>query len=142
MDARITFITLAVSDTAASRRFYVDGLGWQPEFEAPGEVIFFRVAPTVVLSLWSRDAFTAEVGAAPAQGVPPITLAHNMPDRAGVDEVLRDAAAAGATVVTAQARDWGGYSGYFVDPDGFRWEIAHNPSPLGDELLRAAGVMK
>ena len=141
MDARITFITLAVADTAASRRFYVDGLGWQPEFEAPGEVIFFRVAPTLVLSLWSRDAFTAEVGAAPARGVPPITLAHNMPDRAGVDEVLRDAAAAGATVVTAQARDWGGYSGYFVDPDGFRWEIAHNPSPLGDELLRAAGVL-
>ncbi len=142
MDARITFITLAVADTAASRRFYVDGLGWQPEFEAPGEVIFFRVAPTLVLSLWNRDAFTAEVGAEPAQGVPPVTLAHNMPDRAGVDEVLRDAAAAGATVVTAQARDWGGYSGYFVDPDGFRWEIAHNPSPLGDELLRAAGVME
>ncbi|WP_396656658.1 hypothetical protein [Microbacterium sp.] len=44
--------------------------------------------------------------------------------------------------MTAQARDWGGYSGYFVDPDGFRWEIAHNPSPLGDELLRAAGVME
>lgn len=43
--------------------------------------------------------------------------------------------------MTAQARDWGGYSVYFVDPDGFRWEIAHNPSPLGDELLRAAGVM-
>src|SRR5690606_1815078 len=142
MDARITFITLAVADTAASRRFYVDGLGWQPAFEAPGEVIFFRVAPTLVLSLWDRDAFTAEAGAAPAQGVPPITLAHDMPDPAGVDEVLRDAAAAGATVVTAQARDWGGYSGYFVDADGFRWEIAHNPSPLGDELLRAAGVME
>ncbi|MDQ2669294.1 MAG: VOC family protein [Gemmatimonadota bacterium] len=141
MDARITFITLAVADIAASHRFYVDGLGWEPQFEAPGEVIFFRVAPTLVLSLWSRDDFIAEVGAAPAQGVPPITLAHNMPDRAGVDDVLRDAAAAGATVVAAQARDWGGYSGYFVDPDGFRWEIAHNPTPLGDELMRAAGVI-
>ena len=141
MDARITFITLAVADIAASRRFYVDGLGWEPEFEAPGEVIFFRVGPTVVLSLWDRAAFAAEVGAEPTQGVPPITLAHNMPDRAGVDEVLRDAAAAGATVVTAQARDWGGYSGYFVDPDGFRWEVAHNPTALGDELLRVAGVI-
>ncbi len=141
MDARITFITLAVADVAASRRFYVDGLGWEPAFEAPGDVIFFRVAPTLVLSLWSREGFVAEVGAEPTSGVPPITLAHNMPDRAGVDAVLRDAAAAGATVAPAQPREWGGYTGYFSDPDGFRWEVAHNPSPLGEELLRAAGVM-
>ena len=91
MDARLTFITLAVADVAASRRFYVDGLGWQPAFEAPGEVMFFRVAPTVMLSLWSRPQFEAEVG--PTQtgaGVPPITLAHNMPDRAGVDAYQLD----------------------------------------------------
>lgn len=141
MDARVTFITLAVADVAASRRFYVDGLGWQPEFEAD-DVIFFRVGPTVVLSLWSRAGFAAEVGAEPMSGgIPPLTLAHNMPDRAGVDAVLRDAAAAGATVVAATAREWGGYSGYFADPDGFRWEVAHNPTPLGEELLREAGVL-
>jgi len=142
MDTRLTFLTLAVADIAASRRFYVDGLGWEPAFEAPGEVIFFRVGPTVVLSLWSREGFTAELGVAPTSGgVPPITLAHNMPDPAGVDAVLADAEAAGASVLPATAREWGGYSGYFADPDGFRWEVAHNPSPLGDELLRAAGVI-
>jgi catechol 2,3-dioxygenase-like lactoylglutathione lyase family enzyme len=141
MDARLTFITLAVADVAASRRFYVDSLGWQPAFEAPGEVIFFRVAPTVMLSLWSKSQFEAEVGTTQTgAGVPPITLAHNMPDRAGVDEVLAAAADAGARVDRAQDRDWGGYSGYFSDPDGFRWEIAFNPGPIGIDLLRAAGI--
>ena len=114
MDARLTFVTLAVADVAASRRFYVDGLGWRPAFEAPGEVMFFRVAPTVMLSLWSKQQFEAEVG--PIQtgaGISPITLAHNMPGRAGVDEVLAAAAAAGARVDRAQDREWGGYSGYF-----------------------------
>ena len=141
MDARLTFITLAVVDVAASRRFYVDGLGWQPAFEADAEVIFFRVAPTVMLSLWSKLQFEAEVGATQTGAVlPPITLAHNMPDRAGVDDVLAAAAAAGAPVNRAQDREWGGYSGYFSDPDGFRWEIAFNPGPIGVDLLKAAGI--
>ncbi len=142
MDARVTFITLAVADVAATRRFYVDGLGWQPELEVPGEVLFFRVAPSVTLSLWSREQFEAEVG--PVQsgaGAPPITLAHNMPDPAGVDEVLEAARGAGATVSPATEREWGGYTGYFADPDGFRWEVAHNPGPIGVDLLRAAGVI-
>ncbi len=143
MDARITFITLAVADLAASRRFYVDGLGWQPAFEAEGEVMFFRVGPTIMLSLWSRAGFEAEVGPLPpGGGIPPLALAHNMPDTAGVDAVMRDAAAAGAQIVTpARQRDWGGYSGYFADPDGFRWEVACNPGPLGVELMQAAGLV-
>lgn len=143
MDARITFITLPVADTSASRRFYVDGLGWEPVFEAPGEVIFFRVGPTVMLSLWSRAGFESEIGPVPtAGGIPPVTLSHNMPDPAGVDAVLADAAAAGADIVRpAQQREWGGYSGYFADPDGFRWEVAYNPQPLGVELMEAAGLI-
>ena len=142
MDARITFVTLAVRDLAATRRFYVDGLGWQPAFEAPGEVIFVRVGAAVMLSLWDRAAFEAEVGAAAAgPGIPPITLAHNMPDVAGVDAVMADAAAAGGEIVVPPAhRSWGGYSGYFADPDGFRWEVAYNPGPLGVELMRDAGL--
>ncbi|MCS5719332.1 VOC family protein [Herbiconiux sp. CPCC 205763] len=141
MDARVTFITLAVAEVAATRRFYVDGLGWEPEFESPGEVMFFRVAPMVTLSLWSASQFEAEVG--PIQtgpGIPPLTLAHNMPDRGGVDQVLAAAAAAGALVSRAEEREWGGYSGYFSDPDGFRWEVAYNPGPIGVDLLRAAGI--
>jgi len=142
MDARITFITLPVADIAASRRFYVDGLGWLPAFEAEGGVIFFRVGPTVMLSLWNRAEFEQEVGPLPeGDGIPPLTLSHNMPDVAGVDEVLRDAAAAGAQIVApARHREWGGYSGYFADPDGFRWEVAYNPQPMGVELMRAAGL--
>ncbi len=141
MDARITFITLAVEDVAASRRFYVDGLGWRPEFEAAGEVLFFRVAPTVTLSLWSKAQFEEEVGSTRSgAGIAPITLAHNMPDPAGVDVVLATAAAAGAEVTEAREREWGGYSGYFADPDGFRWEVAFNPGPIGVDLLRAAGI--
>ncbi|MFE1646078.1 VOC family protein [Microbacterium sp. P01] len=142
MDARVTFITLAVADVAASRGFYVDGLRWQPELEVDGEVIFFRVAPSVTLSLWSRSQFEAEVG--PVQsgpGAPPLTLAHNMPDRRGVDEVLADAAAAGAPVESPREREWGGYSGYFQDPDGYRWEVAYNPGPIGVDLMKAAGLV-
>ena len=103
MDARITFVTLAVADIAASRRFYVAGLGWQPEFEAEGEVLLFRVAPAVTLSLWDRVAFEEEVGhVQTGPGAPPVTLSHNMPYRAGVDTVLAAAAAAGASVHMAR----------------------------------------
>lgn len=136
MDQRISFITLAVRDLAASRAFYLDGLGWEPCFDAPGEVLMFEVGEKLILSLWDIDEFTAEVGQAPAGGVPPITLAHNLATVEGVDRVLEDARMAGSVEVTgAVQRDWGGYSGYFVDPDGFRWEICFNPGPIGQKVL-------
>ena len=137
MDQRLSFLTLAVRDLAASRRFYVGGLGWEPELDVPGEVLMFRVADKVVLSLWDVEHFTAEVGGAPATGgVPPLTLAHNVATREGVDVVLQQAAAAGAEHVSqAQDRDWGGYTGYFADPDGFRWEVAWNPGEIGRSVL-------
>ena len=71
-----------------------------------------------------------------AEGAPPITLAHNVATASDVDRILAEARDEGATV-TAQAgeRDWGGYSGYFADPDGLRWEIAYNPGPIGSSLL-------
>lgn len=62
MGQRLNFITLAVADPSASRRFYAEGLGWEPAFEVEGEVVFFRMAPTLVLSLWQSDAFEAEAG--------------------------------------------------------------------------------
>lgn len=137
MEQRLSFITLAVADLAASHRFYVDGLGWRPELDVPGEVVMFRVAEKVILSLWDREAFEAEVGAQPARGgVPPITLAHNCRTPQEVDRVLVDAQAAGAsTVQPGTGRDWGGYSGYFADPDGFRWEVAFNPGEIGRSVL-------
>ena len=137
MDQRVSFITLAVADLAASHRFYVEGLGWEPELHVVGEVLMFRVAEKVVLSLWDVDQFAAEVGGRPAAGgVPPVTLAHNVATRDGVDVVLQQAAAAGAEDVgEAQERDWGGYTGYFSDPDGFRWEVAWNPGEIGQSVL-------
>lgn len=69
-------------------------------------------------------------------GVPPLTLAHNCATKDGVDRVLESARLAGAGTVSAgEERDWGGYSGYFADPDGFRWEIAYNPGPIGQSVL-------
>lgn len=137
MDQRLSFVTLAVRDLAASRDFYVDGLGWETEVDVPGEVLMFRVADKVVLSLWDEPSFIEEVGAAPARGgAPPITLAHNLASRDGVDRCLEQAAAAGAReVAEATERSWGGYTGYFADPDGYRWEIAWNPSELGESVL-------
>lgn len=139
VDARVNFITLAVADVAASRRFYVDGLGWSLSFEEPGEVIFFRVSPTLILALWSAAAFEGEVGAITRRdGHPPFTLAHNVPAQEQVDIVLATAAAAGATVLEAGTpREWGGYTGYFSDPDGFVWEVAYNPGRLGVALMEA-----
>ena len=137
MDQRVSFITLAVRDIGASRAFFVDGLGWESALDVPGEVLMFKVADKVVLSLWDADHFAAEVGGAPSWGgVPPVTLAHNCATKAGVDRVLETARLAGSDqVAEAVEREWGGYSGYFSDPDGFRWEVAYNPGEIGQAVL-------
>ncbi len=136
MDARVSFITLAVADVAASRRFYCDGLGWAAELDVPGEVLMIKVGDRLVLSLWDEAQFEAEVGPIRrGDGVAPITLAHNCINAAAVDAVLAEARAAGAAVTVATSRDWGGYSGYFSDPDGFRWEVAWNPFGVGQLVV-------
>lgn len=136
MEPRISFVTLAVRDLDASRAFYVDGLGWTPELDVPGEVVMIRAGEHLVLSLWDRTHFEAEVGPiGRGDGVPPFTLAHNVRTRADVDAVLAEATAAGAAVREAEERDWGGYTGYVADPDGVHWEIAWNPGPIGELVL-------
>ena len=137
MDQRISFITLAVADLDASRAFYTGGLGWTPALDVPGEVLMIQVGEHLVLSLWAQDAFEAEVGpVVRGPGVAPFTLAHNVATRADVDAVLATARSAGADPVhDAVERDWGGYTGYFGDPDGHRWEIAFNPGPIGQVVL-------
>ena len=108
----------------AAGPFYVEGLGWDPLIDVE-DVLMFRVGDRLVLSLWDVESFTAEVGSPRAgAGVPPLTIAHNVASDAAVDDVLRTAGEAGAQVSPAQRREWGGYSGYFADPDGYRWEIA------------------
>ena len=137
MDQRISFITLATRDLDASRRFYVDGLGWTAALDVPGEVLMLQVGEHVVFSLWVDTAFEQEVGPITrGPGVAPLTLSHNVATREEVDAVLATARAAGADPVhDAVERDWGGYTGYFGDPDGYRWEIAYNPGPIGEVVL-------
>jgi len=134
MEQRLTFISLGVRDVAASRAFYVNGLGWTPHQEVPGEVIFLQVNHGLILSLWDRGQMAAELGAGQGAepdfaGVPPVTLSQNVAGETEVDAVLEQARAAGAAAVVEPRRQpWGGYSGYFADPDGFRWEVAFNPT--------------
>jgi predicted lactoylglutathione lyase len=137
MDQRLSFVTLAVRDLDATRAFYVDGLGWTSTTEVPGDVLMIQVGAHLVLALWIDSHFEGEVGPIRrGDGVAPITLAHNVATRAEVDAVLSTARAAGADPVhDAVERDWGGYTGYFGDPDGYRWEIAYNPGPIGQVVL-------
>ncbi|GEP36824.1 glyoxalase [Nocardioides psychrotolerans] len=137
MDPRISFITLAVADLDASRTFYVDGLGWPAALDVPGEVLMIQVGEHLVLSLWAAPEFEAEVGPIMrGPGIVPVSLAHNVPIHDEVDEVLATARTAGADPVSEPfEREWGGYSGYFGDPDGYRWEIAYNPGPIGQVVL-------
>lgn len=137
MDPRISLVTLAVADLDASRAFYLDGLGWTAEVDVPGEVVMIRAGEHLLLSLWTVAEFEAEVGPVRrGPGTAPFTLAHNVATAAQVDEVLALAARAGADPVQpAVRRAWGGYTGYFADPDGFRWEVAHNPGQIADLVL-------
>lgn len=137
MEPPINFVTLVVRDLAASRRFYVDGLGWPVEFESAGEVIMIGVGDKIVLSLWDESSPAAEIGPVGREGgVPPFTLAYNVATREEVDDVVGEGVSAGAVIVAEPTdRDWGEYTGYLADPDGFRWEIAWNPGPVGQAVL-------
>ena len=128
MDQRVSIVTLGVADLAASRHFYVDGLGWKPAFENT-EIIFFQ-AGGMVFALFVRDQLAADFEAGSATfGRAAITLGYNVRSRSEVDPLMQRAAAAGATILKPpREASWGGYSGYFADPDGFAWEIAWNPA--------------
>jgi catechol 2,3-dioxygenase-like lactoylglutathione lyase family enzyme len=137
MDPRISLVTLAVADLDATRRFYCGELGWSAEVDVPGDVLMIRAGEHLLLSFWVQEHFEAELGAVRrGPGVAPVTLAHNVATRAEVDAVLDTARAAGADPVhPGEDREWGGYTGYFGDPDGYRWEIAWNPGPIADLVL-------
>ena len=127
MKPRISMITLGVRDLAASVKFYETGLGL-PRMQSPPEVAFFTLNGTW-LGLYNRDALAADAGvSADGSGYESFSLAHNVESESEVDEIIQQAVAAGATLVKKPAKVfWGGYSGYFSDPDGHLWEIAHNP---------------
>ena len=128
MEPRISLITLGVRDLPRAIAFYRDGLRWPVSSVGGDEVAFFRTGGAV-LALYPRHLLAADAGLPDTgSGFGGIALAHNAPDRATVDRVLAEAAAAGATILKpATEAEWGGYSGYFADPDGFPWEVAWNP---------------
>jgi len=134
MQPRVTVITLGVQDLDTSLRFYRDGLGFETEgivgeeFEH-GAVVFIALQSGLRLALWPRKSIAHDTGlAAGAANPTEMTLGHNVSSKAAVDMVMAQATAAGATLVKA-AHDtfWGGYSGYFQDPDGHVWEVVWNP---------------
>ncbi|ABM12869.1 MULTISPECIES: VOC family protein [Mycolicibacterium] len=126
MEQRVSLITLGVDDLVRARRFYEQGLGWVPK-AAPEGVVFYQL-PGIALALFGRDDL-AQDAHMPVDGrFSGITIAINQRTEADVDAVLAQAKAAGATILKpAEKVFWGGYSGYFADPDGHVWEVALNP---------------
>jgi predicted lactoylglutathione lyase len=128
MEQRISIVTVGVKDLAVSKRFYVDGLGWQPVFENK-EIIFFQ-AGGMIFALFLRDKLAEDLQEDAASfGRAAVALAYNVRAKNEVDPLIKRAVSAGATILkSAREASWGGYSGYFADPDGFAWEVAWNPS--------------
>ena len=138
MKPYVTLITLGVDDLERSLRFYRDGLGLPTrgivgtEFEH-GAVVFIDLQPGLKLALWPRKdlAWDAGVPQSPSSATE-ISLGHNVNSSAEVDAVMGQAARAGARIVKpAHQTFWGGYAGYFQDPDGHLWEVAWNPASSG-----------
>jgi catechol 2,3-dioxygenase-like lactoylglutathione lyase family enzyme len=136
MEPRISPITLGVADLERSLVFYRDGLGLPTSWTPEQGVIFFRTSGTC-LALYPYEKLAEDVSLGmrgPRSRFSGITLAHNVRERHEVDELMRRAEAAGAKIEKpAQNTFWGGYAGYFSDPDGYLWEIAHGAFPIRDD---------
>lgn len=135
MKPRLTLITLAVDDLERAVRFYRDGLGWNTpgivgRAYEHGAVAFFDLEGGLRLALWPRESLAHDSGLSVSPPSPTeLLLAHNVSSRSEVDAVMQEAQAAGARIVKpARETFWGGYAGYFQDPDGHLWEVAWNPA--------------
>jgi uncharacterized protein len=129
MKSKISLITLGVSDFNKSLNFYQDGLGFKPQNYKDGDdVVFFQMEGSW-LALYPKDKLAEDATVSPeGSGFRGFTLAHNVGSKEEVDQVFELALSAGAKLVKKpQAVFWGGYSGYFADPDGYLWEVAYNP---------------
>jgi uncharacterized protein len=129
MPAHISLITLGVADVARATRFY-ESLGFVKSETASQDDVSFFQAGSIVLALWSREAQMEDANAAKQwTGNGGVVMAQNVASEREVDAVMAKAEAAGAQILKAAAKTfWGGYNGYFADPDGHVWEIACNPS--------------
>jgi catechol 2,3-dioxygenase-like lactoylglutathione lyase family enzyme len=134
MKPRISYITLGVDDLERSLRFYRDGLGLPTKGilgadDEEGGVVFFELAGGLVLALWPRTSIARDAGLpfGPASATE-FTVAHNVASSEEVDEVMEEVKRAGAKILKPGRKTfWGGYTGYFQDPDGHVWEVAWNP---------------
>lgn len=134
MQPRVSLITLGVDDLDRAVKFYAEGMGLKTEGIvgrefAFGAVAFFELQEGLKLALWPRESLAHDTGlAAGTPNATDISLAHNVASRADVDAVMAQAATAGARIVKpAHDTFWGGYAGYFLDPDQHLWEVAWNP---------------
>lgn len=130
MEQRISLITLGVADLARAKAFYEEVVGWKAA-PGPPEIVFFDLGG-VVFSLYPHEGLANDMHASDASarrgGYPGWALAYNARSAAEVDAIFAKLQAGGATIVKEPQRVfWGGYSGYFSDPDGHTWEVAHNP---------------
>lgn len=127
MEPRISLITLGVADLERSFRFYADGLGLPTTRKPEDGIVFFQTSGAT-LALFPRAELAEDIGPGwdtSGDGFSGITIAHNVRERAEVDALMARAEGAGARIVKpAHDTAWGGYSGYFADPDGHLWEIA------------------
>jgi uncharacterized protein len=147
MEQGLTLITLGVRDLAVSRRFYVEALGWQPMAEPEG-VVFFDIGG-LILALFPHTELAKDAGLKVGQGVNEpyhgFSLALNKNSDAEIDALFAELGAKNVTILKQPQRAfWGGYQGYFADPDGHVWEVAHNPAwtigPHGRITRRSANV--
>ena len=126
---RVSLITLGVNDLARARRFYESGLGWKVSGASNDDVVFIQLAGGVGLGLFSRKSLAEDAHLSDAgTGFSGITLAQNLDSKEAVDRAMDRAIAAGGKLLKKpQDVFWGGYSGYFADPEGHIWELAWNP---------------
>jgi uncharacterized protein len=127
MDQRLSLITLGISDLDRARKFY-EALGWKTGAAPDDDVVFFQ-AGGMIVALWDRAKLAEDSAVKEGSGWGGVTLAYNTRSQQEVDDVIEEARAAGATIGREPGETfWGGYSGVFIDPDGYPWEVAHNPN--------------
>lgn len=128
MEQHLHIITLGVRDFRTSYEFYTQVLGWKASSASQDDVAFFQTSG-VVLAIYPREKLAEDaMVAAEGHGVSGITLAQNARSESEVDEIINDLRSKGVRIVKEpQKVFWGGYSSYFVDPDGYHWEVAYNP---------------
>lgn len=128
MRQKLSIITLGVTDFNRALSFYEKGLGWKKSSSSQGDIAFFPLGG-MILALYPKHLLAEDANVSPeGSGFPGITIAHNATSEKEVDEVLAEVEKLGATIVKpAQKVFWGGYSGYFRDPEGYLFEVAFNP---------------